>query len=94
MDLRFYHDGLGMNDHAAENEGLDVTYEDYEKGWGTAHGVARTTEFMLWALPAAPTRERFAQMAHTLSRQPRLICPPERLHSAGVFGASTGVVPS
>jgi hypothetical protein len=86
MDLRFYHDGMGMNDHAAENEGLDVTYEDYEKGWGTAVGVARTTEFMLWALPATPSRERFSEMAHEVSQAPRLICPPTRLHAAGVFG--------
>jgi hypothetical protein len=89
MDLRFYHDGMGMNDHVAENEGLDITYEDYEKGWGTAHGVARTTEFMLWALPATPSRQRLVEMAHEVSRQPRLICAPARLHSAGVFGEWT-----
>jgi hypothetical protein len=87
MDLRFYHDGMGMNDHVAENEGLDITYEDYEKGWGTAHGIARTTEFMLWALPATPSRARLCEMANEVSRQPRLICSPQRLHAAGVFGA-------
>ncbi|WP_213982438.1 twin-arginine translocation signal domain-containing protein [Sphingomonas sp. dw_22] len=86
MDLRFYHDGLGMNDHVAENEGLDITYEDYEKGWGTAHGIARTTEFTLWALPATPSRARLVEMAQEVSRQPRLICTPARLHAAGVFG--------
>jgi hypothetical protein len=86
MDLRFYHDGLGMNDHVTENQGLDITYEDYEKGWGTAHGIARTTEFTLWALPATPARARLVEMAHEASRQPRLICTPARVHSAGVFG--------
>jgi hypothetical protein len=91
MDLRFYHDGMGMNDHVAENEGLDITYEDYEKGWGTATGIARTTEFMLWALPATPSRARLVEMAHEVSRQPRLICAPARLHAAGVFGAWTPV---
>jgi len=86
MDLRFYHDGLGMEDYVAENEGLDITYEDYEKGWGTAHGVARTTEFMLWALPETPERGRLVEMANEVSRQPRLTCTPRRLHAAGVFG--------
>jgi hypothetical protein len=86
MDLRMYHDGLGMNDHVAENQGLDITYEDYEKGWGTAHGIARTTEFTLWALPATPARTRLVEMAHEVSRQPRLICTPERIRAAGVFG--------
>jgi hypothetical protein len=86
MDMRFYHDGLGMDAHAEQNEGLDITYEDYEPGWGAAHGIARTTEFMLWALPATPSREKFAQMAASVARPPRLICPPERMHAAGVFG--------
>jgi len=89
MDLRMYHDGLGMNDHVAENQGLDITYEDYEKGWGTAHGIARTTEFTLWALPATPARARLVEMAHQVSRQPRLICSPARIHAAGVFGEWT-----
>ncbi|QAY76275.1 twin-arginine translocation signal domain-containing protein [Sphingosinicella sp. BN140058] len=86
MDLRFYHDGMGMTDHVAENEGLDITYEDYERGWGTPHGIARTTEFTLWALAETPTRERFAAMAHFVARPPRLVPTPARLHAAGVFG--------
>jgi len=86
MDLRFYHDGLGMTDHAQENEGLDITYEDYERGWGTPHGVARTTEFMLWALAETPSRETFAAMAGTVAKPPRLVPAPAHLHAAGVFG--------
>ena len=86
MDLRFYHDGMGMEDHIAENEGLDITYEDYEKGWGTPHGIARTTEFTLWALPGTPDRARFARMATMVARPPRLMTVPARLHAAGVFG--------
>ncbi|WP_374940265.1 exo-rhamnogalacturonan lyase family protein [Pedomonas mirosovicensis] len=86
MDMRFYHDGMGMNDHVAENEGLDITYEDYERGWGTPYGIARTTEFTLWALPATPTRERFAEMCRFVARPPRLVPTPARLHAAGVFG--------
>jgi len=86
MDLRFYHDGLGMKDHAAENEGLDITYEDYEAGWGTPHGIARTTEFTLWALAETPARETFAAMAGTVAKPPRLVPAPEHIHAAGVFG--------
>lgn len=86
MDLRFYHDGLGMTDHAKENEGLDITYEDYEAGWGTPHGIARTTEFNLWALGETPSREAFAAMAGTVVKPPRLVPAPEHIHAAGVFG--------
>jgi hypothetical protein len=63
MDLRFYHDGMGMDTHAEELQGLDITYEDYEKGFGTPVGVARSSEITLWALDATPPRERLVQMA-------------------------------
>lgn len=85
MDLRFYHDGMGMETHAQEREGLEITYEDYEKGWGTPHGVARTSELTLWALDATPTRERFVALAGALRNPPRLACSPAHLHAAGVF---------
>jgi hypothetical protein len=85
MDLRFYHDGLGMNTHPQEREGLEITYEDYEKGWGTPQGVARTSELCLWALPSTPPREKFAALATTLQSPPLLTCRPEHLHTADVF---------
>lgn len=88
MDLRFYHDGLGIadHDHAAEREALEVTYEDYEKGWGRPYGIARTNELTLWALPSTPSREDFAGMAGRLRVAPRLVASPEALMAADVFG--------
>jgi hypothetical protein len=87
MDIRFYHDGLGMKTHPQENEGLGVTYEDYEEGWGTPNGVGRTTELRIWALAATPARDQYAPMARLVDTPPRLMTPPDRLHAAGVFGA-------
>ena len=58
MDLRPYHGTMGMAGYDAQNEGLSVTYEDYEPGWDDASGVARTSELMLWALPATPATDR------------------------------------
>ncbi|WP_121115724.1 Tat pathway signal sequence domain protein [Croceibacterium ferulae] len=87
MDLRFYHDGLGMDEsYVEQNRGLDVTYEDYEPGWGSPTGIARTTEFTLWALPATPSSERLAQMAHNLATPARLMPEPAALQAAGLFG--------
>jgi len=86
MDLRFYHADMGMDDYVSQNRGLEITYEDFEPGWGTPRGIARTTEFMIWALPATPTRERFAQMAQNLAAPPRLMPTPDHVHAAGVFG--------
>jgi len=94
MDLRFYHDEMGMADYARQNEGLDITYEDYEPGWGDARGIARTTEFRLWALDTTPTRERLIRMAAQVEAPPRLLATGEAVHAAGVFGAWTLAGPS
>jgi len=52
MDLRFYHDGMGMDMHAEELQGLEITYEDYEKGFPStkSRGPARTR----WRNGASP----------------------------------------
>jgi hypothetical protein len=60
----------GDDRFARQNEGLDITYEDYEPGWGDARGIARTTEFRLWALDTTPTRERLIQMAAQVEAPP------------------------
>ncbi|HEX8413691.1 MAG TPA: twin-arginine translocation signal domain-containing protein, partial [Sphingomicrobium sp.] len=86
MDLRMYHDGLGMDSFYKQNLGLDITYEDYEPGYGAAQGIARTTEFRLWAVPSTPSRERLVQMAETVSKPARIVAGSRRIHESGMFG--------
>ncbi len=86
MDLRFYHDEMGMTDYVRQNQGLDITYEDYEPGWGDSLGIARTTEFRLWALDATPARDALVAMAAQVAHPPRLVATPHRIHEAGLFG--------
>jgi hypothetical protein len=86
MDVRFYHDGLGIESHREELDAMNITYEDYEEGFGTPHGKARTSEAMLWALETTPSRERTAAMAGVVRTPPLLACAPEHLQAAGVFG--------
>jgi hypothetical protein len=87
MDLRFYHDGLGQDTYEKQYKGgLEITYEDYEPGFGTPMGVARTSELMLWALPATPPRARLAEMAEAL-RAPAVMVPtPQTTVESGVYG--------
>ncbi|HEU5134005.1 MAG TPA: hypothetical protein VFU13_02575 [Steroidobacteraceae bacterium] len=89
MDLRFYHDGLGQDTYEKQLKGgLEITYEDYEPGFGTPLGVARTSEMMLWILPATPARERIAALADAL-RTPAVMVPtPQTSLDSGVFGHS------
>jgi hypothetical protein len=86
MDLRFYHDGMGMDTHAKELQGLDITYEDYERGFGTPVGVARSSEITLWALATTPPRERLVQMAALVQAPPQLAPGPAHILATRVFG--------
>ena len=86
MDLRPYHGTMGMEGYDAQNEGLSVTYEDYEAGWDDASGIARTAELMLWALPATPPTADLEAMARMQAEPPQLMTAPAHLHAAGIFG--------
>ncbi|TDD10880.1 Tat pathway signal sequence domain protein [Nonomuraea deserti] len=86
MDLRFYHDGMGQDTFAEQLEGLEITYEDYEPGFGDAHGVARTHELTLRAYDATPSAADLAAHAAAMNRPGLLAVTPERAREAGVFG--------
>ena len=86
MDLRFYHDGLGQDTFEEQLEGLEITYEDYEPGFGNPAGIARTHELTLFAYDSTPSTESLAADAAEASVPPVLQPSPEYLHAAGVFG--------
>jgi hypothetical protein len=86
MDLRFYHDGLGQDTFEDQLEGLEITYEDYEAGFGNAGGIARTHELTLFAYEGTPATESLAEDATAASTPALLQAAPEYLHSVRVFG--------
>ncbi|WP_375290517.1 Tat pathway signal sequence domain protein [Qipengyuania sp.] len=86
MDMRSYRGVMGMEEYGAQNDGLDITYEDYEPGWDSAVGIARTSELTLWALPETPKSTEIVAMATVGSEPPRLLAESESLHASGVFG--------
>jgi hypothetical protein len=85
MDLRFYHDGMGQDTYEKQVKGLEITYEDYEPGFGTPVGVARTSEMCLWLLPGTPTREKLVALAEALHTPPVIVPTPQTLQDSGVF---------
>jgi hypothetical protein len=86
MDLRFYHNGLGMDNYTKQWEGLEITYEDYEPGFGRPIGVARTSEMDLWVPGGTPSREMFADYAAAVEQAPILMADMDHIRNAGVFG--------
>ena len=86
MDLRYYHDGMGQDTYEKQLDALNITYEDYEPGFGTAKGIARTSEMLLRVCDTTPTRDDMADFGEAVATPPQLVCPPEQLVKAGVFG--------
>lgn len=87
MDLRSYHDGLGQDTYEKQyNGGLEITYEDYEPGFDTPMGVARTSELFFNVCAATPSRERLADLAEAVREPAVLTTTPEYLSDCGVFG--------
>ena len=86
MDTRFYHDGLGQDTYAKQLDALEATYEDYEPGFGTPYGAARTTELQFWVTESTPSHDRLGAMADVVRAQPQLAAPPEHLSAVGAFG--------
>lgn len=86
MDLRFFHDGLGQDTYAKQQEALNITYEDYEDGYGTPHGIARTSEMYLWAVSATPSRQTLVEFADGVRAPAQLACEPKRYLDCKVFG--------
>lgn len=77
MDLRHY-------DTVAH--GLDLAYEDVQSGFSTPEGMARSSDFELWAFDATPSRDRIRDLSTTLTAAPQLVATPQWYHGAGVFG--------
>ncbi|TXS50023.1 Tat pathway signal sequence domain protein [Streptomyces sp. t39] len=86
MDLRFYHDGLGQDTYAEQLEGLNITYEDYEPGFGTPYGIARTSELLFWAHDTTPDAAHLAKETAAVRTPPQLAAPPAHMVAARVFG--------
>ena len=91
MDLRFHHDDMGEDTYEKQLQGLDITYEDYEPGFATPKGVARTSEMMLRACSSTPSREQTVELADSLQTPPQLVCQPADYKQAGVFGNIWGL---
>ncbi|MEV6969920.1 hypothetical protein AB0M47_32880 [Hamadaea sp. NPDC051192] len=87
MDLRYWHDGLGQDTYADQLQGLEITYEDYEPGFGTPYGVARTHELSLRVHGTTPSHDELAADQAAMNAPGLLTAAPDRLLAAKVFGS-------
>lgn len=86
MDLRPYHDGLGEDTYEDQLDALEITYEDYEGGYNTPYGIARTNELFLFGFDKTPETESLATLTEHLNEPPVLATDPERIRESNAIG--------
>ena len=86
MDLRSYHDGLGIEGTEEELRAMDITYEDYQPGFSDPRGIARTHELHLIAYAATPTGDDLARDAASVQDPAVAVAPVDYLHEQRIFG--------
>lgn len=80
-----YHDGLGLDTYKKQLGALDITYEDYEPGFVTANGIARTNQLYLHPYLETPSNRSLASFSSMVRSPPRVIPTLDYMHSTGVF---------
>ncbi|KAH9830546.1 hypothetical protein Tdes44962_MAKER09028 [Teratosphaeria destructans] len=62
LDLRPYHSDSGLETGPQQLAALAVTYEDWEPGFNTPYGIARTNELSIYAFDATPSQDHLATL--------------------------------
>lgn len=81
-----YSEAMDMRHYDTIAHGLEATYEDVQPGFSTPYGIARTSEFTLFACEAIPSNEVLSNDVQIASHPPLLITTPEYLHQVNTFG--------
>ncbi|KAK1981477.1 hypothetical protein LZ30DRAFT_592650 [Colletotrichum cereale] len=87
LDIRPYHDGLGQDTYAEQLDALEITYEDYEPGFNTPYGVARTNEIFLYGFDSTPNRTLLADLTEHTNNPPVLYGEPGHLAGTKALGS-------
>ncbi|KLU92525.1 hypothetical protein MAPG_11470 [Magnaporthiopsis poae ATCC 64411] len=86
LDLRPFHDGLGQKTYKDQLDALEITYEDWEEGFDTPYGIARTNEVFVFPFGQTPSRQFLSELADHIENPPVLTASPETYHASGAVG--------
>ncbi|KAI6868198.1 hypothetical protein KC317_g1245 [Hortaea werneckii] len=86
LDLRPYHDEMGLDTYEEQLDALEITYEDWEPGFATPFGIARTSELFVYAFDQTPTQERLSELTEHTNYPPVLHAEPEYIHETQALG--------
>ncbi|KAI4862552.1 hypothetical protein F4820DRAFT_18785 [Hypoxylon rubiginosum] len=94
MDLRPFHDGLGEDTYDEQLDALEITYEDYEGGYDTPYGVARTNEIYLFPFDSTPSADTLADLTGYANEPPILAAGPEYIQQTKAVGSYWATIPN
>ncbi|KAF7523513.1 hypothetical protein G7054_g11721 [Neopestalotiopsis clavispora] len=86
MDLRPFHDSMGEETYTEQLAALDITYEDWEGGYDTPYGVARTSEVFLFGFDSTPSSDTLEGLTTYMNAPPLLVADPEYLEDTKAIG--------
>ncbi|KAI1365567.1 hypothetical protein F5Y08DRAFT_303531 [Xylaria arbuscula] len=86
MDLRPFHDGLGEDTYTKQLDALEITYEDYEGGYNTPHGIGKTSEIFLRPFDATPSSDELAALTEVVNEPPVLVPDPAYVKNTEAIG--------
>jgi len=86
LDLRAFHDGLGQKTYTDELDALEITYEDWEDGFDTPYGIARTSEISIYGFETTPSSEILVGLTEHINNPPVLIADPVYLKETEAIG--------
>ncbi|KAL4886065.1 hypothetical protein BJY04DRAFT_98514 [Aspergillus karnatakaensis] len=86
LDLRPFHDGLDQDTYEKQLDALEITYEDYEPGFNTPYGIARTSEIYLYAFDSTPESDHLASLSKHTNEPPVLVAEPSYIRETGAIG--------
>lgn len=87
LDLRPFHDGLGEDTYEEQLDALEITYEDYEPGFNTPYGIARTSEIYLYAFDSTPESSYLATLSNNTNNPPVLLPSASYIHETKALGS-------
>jgi hypothetical protein len=87
LDVRPYHDGLGEDTYEKQLEALEVTYEDYEGGYNTPYGVARTNELYIYAFDKTPSASTLSALSNQTNSPPFLVADGAYIRDTKAIGS-------
>lgn len=87
LDLRGFHDGMGQDTYEEQLDALEVTYEDYEPGFDTPYGIARTNEVFIYAFDSTPESDTLGKLAQQVDAPPVLGAEPAYIRETKALGA-------